>query len=89
MGPTEKTYPCQRATSPSISKELRPSSHQPWTGNVLCWSSSAVSEFIFFKNWLGGLGTLCKICTPCAKLSLVQTTREVEKLPSVRRASPA
>ena len=32
---------------------------------------------------------MCKMCKLCAKLRLVQTTREVEKLPSACRAAPA
>lgn len=90
MRPLETMHLIKGLTSFSVPKKFHLSSHPPaaeWKHVVLEQLGSVWISF--FKTVLDGSATLCKICKPCAKLRLVQTTRKVAKLPSAYRASPA
>ena len=85
---TEKMHSCQRTDlfhSRGTPSKLPPAVE--WKQVVL---EQLGSVWIYLlKTVSDGSATLCKICKPCAKLKLVQTTREVENLTSARRVAPA
>jgi len=70
--------------SKGITSKLPPAVE--WKGVVLEQLGS-VRIYLFKMSWMAQPPCLCKICKPCAKLRLVQTTKEVKELPSARRAS--